>query len=233
MSGRSLRIPLLATVAVAALAACGDDSAAPAFSTVAVSSTAYVTVPARTTTSTLAPVTQPPTAANGDSGGGGDGGNGADDEAEQSTTTEADPTRERAYEIQSGDYLVGIADDFDVPVDFIVAYNAWPDGLQHALNPGDQIRIPPADYDPDAATADTGGPPGETVAGGGASANDSDAGGTCPDGAAAGTYTIRSGDFPARVAQANGTTVAELDAANQGVAGYAGFVVGVVINLPC
>jgi len=43
-----LRIPLLATVAVAALAACGDDSAAPAFSTVAVSSTAYVTVPART-----------------------------------------------------------------------------------------------------------------------------------------------------------------------------------------
>jgi len=229
-----LRIPLLATVAVAALAACGDDSAAPAFSTVAVSSTAYVTVPARTTTSTLAPVTQPPTAANGDSGGGGDGGNGADDdEAEQSTTTEADPTRERAYEIQSGDYLVGIADDFDVPVDFIVAYNAWPDGLQHALNPGDQIRIPPADYDPDAAAADTGGPPGETVAGGGASANDSDAGGTCPDGAAAGTYTIRSGDFPARVAQANGTTVAELDAANQGVAGYAGFVVGVVINLPC
>lgn len=199
----------------------------------AVSSTAYVTVPARTTTSTLAPVTQPPTAANGDSGGGG-GNNGADDdEAEQSTTTEADPTRERAYEIQSGDYLVGIADDFDVPVDFIVAYNAWPDGLQHALNPGDQIRIPPADYDPDAATADTGGQPGETVAGGGGSANDSDAGGTCPDGAAAGTYTIRSGDFPARVAQANGTTVAELDAANQGVAGYAGFVVGVVINLPC
>ena len=201
-------------VAVVVIAGCRGERAAPSFPTIAVTSTAYVTVPARTTTSTIAVIDD----------GAADGGGG---DAPQVEPVD-DPTRERIYEIQSGDFLVGIARDFDVPVDNLVLYNGWGDGLRHALVPGDEIRIPPSDYDPGATSPDGSGDSaaaGESIAG--------DSSGACPEGQAQGTYTIRPGDIPARVAQANATTVAELDAANVGVAGYPGFVVGITINLPC
>lgn len=194
---------------------CRDNEAAPSFSTIAVTSTAYVTIPARVTTSTVAAVDDDAAAD------GGDGSGGQDEPVD-------DPTQERTYEIQAGDYLVGIASDFDVPVDNIVQYNGWSDGLRHPLVPGEAIRIPPSDYDP-STTSPAG--PGDGTVPEGSTAGDSV--GECPNGEPRETYTIQPGDIPARVARANDTTVDELDAANVGVVGYTGFVVGIEINLPC
>lgn len=200
---------MVLAIVSAVAAGCGDDEAAPSFSTIAVTSTAYVTIPARTTTSSVA--------------------RDPDDDSTGVAIEPAvanDPTRERTYEIKAGDFLMKIARDFDLPVDNIIEYNAWPDGVRHALVPGDEILIPPSDYDPD-ATDDS------AEARAADESIDDDSVGECPDGEPQETYTIRAGDFPARVARDNDTTVEELAAANEGVVGYPGFVVGVQINLPC
>ncbi len=200
------------TAVMAGVTGCGGDSgASPRLSTIAQTSTSYVTIPARTTTSTIAPV---------DSVNDGDGGSNGGAEA----SVADDPTQERVYEIQAGDYLVGIAADFDVPVNYLPEYNNWDDGLRHALVPGQEMRIPPSDWDP-------GGPATETDAGGSVTDNSSTA--DCPNGEAQETYTIQPGDIPRNVADDHGVTVDELAAANTNTPGYRGFVVGIEINIPC
>ena len=190
---------------VAALAGCGGGSAGPPRSTVAQTSTTYATVPARTTTTTVAPAPDENDASNGDGG----------DDPESSAA--GDPNQERIHEIRSGDYLVRIAREYDVPIDYIPLYNGWEDGLRHALVPGETVRIPPADWSPDAdTTPGSDGPEPESSSGDGC-----------------GSYTIRAGDTPARVASAHDVTVAELDAANAGTPFYRGFVVGIDITIPC
>lgn len=192
---------LLVSAVAVVVAGCGGSDAAPSFTTVAVTSTAYVTIPARTTTSTMP---RDP------------------DDASAAVIEPAvanDPSRQRTYAIRAGDTLVGIGRTFDVPVDNLVSYNGWTDGLDHALVPGDRMLIPPSDYDPNAASADAN--------------TDGSTADTCPDGEIQQTYTVRAGDFPARVARDNDTTVDELAAANAGVEGYSSFVVGIEINIPC
>jgi LysM repeat protein len=191
------------------LAGCGGGSADPPRSTVAQTSTTYATIPARATTTTVAP---PPedTSASGDDGG---------DEPESSAAD--DPNQERIHEIESGDFLYGIARDYGVAVNDIAAYNGWDDGLGHALVPGETIRIPPADWTPDGEGGD------DTAAGSDGSDPESSSDEGC------GTYTIKAGDTPARVASIHDVSVAELDAANAGTPFYAGFVVGIDIVIPC
>jgi LysM repeat protein len=198
------------------VASCGAGSATPPASTVAVTSTAYVTVPARSTTTTAAPRPE-------DASETGDQGDNSGDEDPESSAAD-DPNRERIHEIVSGDYLVGIARDYDVPINYIPEYNGWDDGLGHALVPGETLRIPPADWLPEdergAATtgdSDTTDPQAEL----------------CEDGEAPETYRIRAGDTPARVAAAHDVTTAELNAANADTEFYSGFVVGITINIPC
>jgi len=212
VSGRSPLASKLASVLgigfIAGLAGCSNPTAAPTVSTIAVTSTAYVTIPARDTTSTIERET-----------GGGDN----NDESESNVAD--DPTQERVYEIKAGDYLVGIAADFDVPVNYLPEYNGWTDGLRHALVPGEEMRIPPSGWEPNGPAAPT-----DTSD---ASASDENANAGCAQGEQPGTYTVQSGDTPGRIAVANDVTVAELAAANQGVADYAGFVVGIEITIPC
>lgn len=216
---RSPRVTVLLGVvaggAMLGLSSCGDDpSAAPTVSTIAVTSTTYVTIPARTTTSTIAAVES-------DSGSD-DGGGGA-----TASSAANDPTQERVYEIQAGDYLVGIAADFDVPVNYLPEYNGWTDGLRHALVPGQEMRIPPSDWDPNGPAASD-----ASTDGSGASAPD-DTTEACADGEQPETYTIQPGDIPANVAEDHGVSVAELNAANTNTPNYRGFVVGIEINIPC
>lgn len=52
---------------------------------------------------------------------------------------------ETPYTVRVGDYLADIADRHGVALGDLVAYNRWPDGADHALLPGDVIRIPPGD----------------------------------------------------------------------------------------
>lgn len=205
---------VLATGFVAGLVGCSNPTAAPTVSTIAVTSTAYVTIPARTTTSTIAAVER-------ESGGG-------YNNAESESNVPDDPTQERVYEIKAGDYLVGIAADFDVPVNYLPEYNGWTDGLRHALVPGQEMRIPPSDWDPNGPAA-----PDAPTDTSDASTPDENANAGCAQGEQPETYTVQSGDTPGRVAVANDVTVAELATANQSVAGYAGFVVGIEITIPC
>jgi LysM repeat protein len=114
-----------------------------------------------------------------------------------------------------------IASNFGVTPEAIVAYNGW-EGLEHALNPGDAIRIPPSDYDPNATTAPS---PSAAPAG-------SD-GPACADGTQQERYTISAGDTRGRVAARFDVTVDELDAANAGTEFYDAFVLGVEIVIPC
>jgi LysM repeat protein len=191
---------------VTVLAGCAAGSASPPGPTVAVTSTAYVTVPARSTTTTAAPRDD----ATG-SGGGRD---------EDPPVTADDASRDRIHEIVAGDYLVRIARRYDVPPDYIPEYNGWDDGLGHALVPGETVRIPPSDWLPEderaAASTDVT-----------ADTSASSSGDGC------GTYTIQRGDTKGAVAADHDVTVAELDAANVGTPRYSGFVIGIDINIPC
>ncbi len=185
---------------------CDDPSSAPAVSTIAQTSTTYVTIPARTTTTSAAP--RP------------DDGSSAGDAGDETATSPADdPTEERIHEIQSGDYLLRIARDYDVPINYIPEYNGWDDGLGHALVPGEEVRIPPSDWTPEGEGSDDS-----------SAASDES---TPVSSAGCDTYTIRSGDTPANVAADHGVTIDELNAANENTRFYSGFVVGITINIPC
>lgn len=199
-------LPVAASVAfVVGVAGCGGDpDAAPTLSTIAVTATDYVTIPARTTTSTIA-------APQNDNG--------------SQSSVEDDPTQERIHEIQAGDYLVGIAADYDVPVNYLPAYNGWDDGLRHSLVPGDEMRIPPSDWDPN-------GPESPVVSTDATTPDDSTTS-DCAAGEQPETYTIQAGDIPANVARDHDVTVAELAAANRNTPNYGAFVVGIEINIPC
>jgi LysM repeat protein len=173
-----------------------------------VTSTAYVTIPARSTTTTAAPRPEDAT------------GSGDDTDDDPESTASDDPAQERIHEIESGDYLVGIARDYDVPINYIPEYNGWTDGLGHALVPGETLRIPPSDWLPEDERA-------------AASTDETGTGPESSSGDGCGTYTIRRGDTKGAVAADHDVTVAELDAANAGTQFYAGFVIGIEIAIPC
>lgn len=202
---------------VLALSSCSGGSAAPGVTIVgAGTSTTFRTEPVRTTTTTIARPPDDDTGADIDSG---SGGNGSPDDASD------DPAGERSYDVQGGDYLVGIARDFGVTAEAIAAYNGW-DSVQHPINPGQTIRIPPEDWDPDDPV---GGDPDATGSSEAAAGDD----GTCPDGSEQQTYRIQAGDVKGTVARRFDVTVAELDAANATTQYYAGFVIGIEIVIPC
>lgn len=196
------------------LVGCSDPEAAPSIPTIAVTSTAYVTVPARSTTSTVA-------ASADDDGGGGGGGS-----REPDGTAADDPSVERNHEIVAGDTMSRIARRYDVEMEHIPVYNGWTDGVGHNLIPGQLVRIPPADWSPETA------PDGDASAGSGGPESSESPGG-CADGAETEAYEIQRGDTPGRVAAEFDITVAELDAANEDTRFYEGFVVGIEIKIPC
>jgi LysM repeat protein len=175
-------------------------------------STTFVTLPPPSSTTTP-PATSPP--AQQPSG----------DERDEQPTEEPDPvdplTGNRLYEVQRNDYLLRIATRFDTTPEAIAEVNGW-SSVQHNINPGDTIQIPPVE-DPDASEPDT------------ASATESSepSAQECADGSEPQTYTIQRGDIPARVAARFDVTVAELRAANVDTPNYNAFVVGVEINIPC
>src|SRR5262245_10554208 len=49
----------------------------------------------------------------------------------------------QVYEVQSGDFLGAIADDYGIPPESIANFNQWDNGVEHMLHPGDVINIPP------------------------------------------------------------------------------------------
>ena len=80
------------------------------------------------------------------------------------TPTTATPTivtvpGEQVYSVVAGDYLARIADKFCVTIDDLLAANDWLDGAQHAIVPGEEVRIiggcPPGSRPTNSSVPDT------------------------------------------------------------------------------
>lgn len=138
---------------------------------------------------------------------------------------------EQIYVVVPGDGLSKIASKYDITLDALVNYNAWPEGIAHPIFQGDEIKIPPNAKVPsltpttDPASGAGGSvPSGETPAQG-TNANGDD----CPT-----TYTIADGDTSRiKVAAKFGITYEQMDAANANTPGYSSFIVGTEITIPC
>jgi LysM repeat protein len=202
-------------VLVMTLAACGDDGGAAPGTQVEIRPSSYVTTP-----TTLVPPSTAPGVPAGEPG-------------------DTSP-QEQVHVVQPGEFLSGIAADYEVDMEDIAEYNNWADGTSHSLFPDDQVRIPPGAMIPvPEEESDETETTEEDDSGDSQDADDEATETTeddpelCPDGERQGTYTIAAGDIPARVAQALNVTVDQLNDANQNTPGYRNFVVGAEINVPC
>lgn len=216
---RSLRLAVLGAPLVlgATLSACGgdDDVSGPS-----------VLIQPSTFTTQLTQTTAAP-AAEGDQA----GGNGGTVAGTQ------------VYEVQAGDFLAGIAADYDIPPESIANFNNWDDGLEHSIHPGDTVKIPPGarvpepdddeDDDDDEEEADE-----EDADTTEEDEDEDDNGGPedeprCPDGSVQGIYTIEQDDIPSRVADDLDVTLEQLNEANENTPNYSSFIVGTDILVPC
>lgn len=146
----------------------------------------------------------------------------------------------QVYEVKSGDFLGGIANDFGIPPESIANFNQWDNGVEHMLHPGDMINIPPGAQAPD--TADDSNSDSNSNSNSNDESADTEAAQEevnpadpprCADGSRQGTYTIEAGDIPARVAESLDVTVDQLNEANANTPGYSAFIVGADILVPC
>ena len=175
---------------VLTLASCGSEggTGASTASTITISAPEFVTIPPITdaTTTTTAAATP---------GGG---------EAPVGTVATA-----QDYTVAAGDYVFAIASKHclagQAGAESIASFNEWADGVNHPLNPGDVIKIPPgACVNGGSATAETDPPSSEPATG------DTVTGDTTPtsvDPSVGGTYTVKAGDYLSGIAANTGTTV--------------------------
>jgi LysM repeat protein len=203
-------------VLVITLAACGGDDDSSLGTEVEIKPSSYVTTPSTTT-----PATAAPGASTGQPG-------------------DRSPT-EQLHVVKPGEFLSGIAADYDVDMEEIAEYNSWADGTSHPLFPDDQVRIPPNAMIPSPEDEDEDDEETESTEEDSDSGDEDDTETTeesddpelCPDGEPRGTYTVKAGDFPASVARRLDVTVDQLNEANANTSGYSAFIVGIKINIPC
>ena len=213
-------------VAGLVLGACGgSDTAEPSQTTFDLSSTAFVTRPPETTSTTVA----------GDA-----------------AATDAVAGTEQEYVVKAGDFPNRVAQLYGVTTEEIGAYNGWANcsssGCPEFPFPGGVVKIPPGATNPSAGSTsagstDTGGAP-AVVTGGEAEQPDSDetaadqtetVGETIPDAGdncGPGRHVIKAGDVPLRVANQYDVTLEALNQANANVAAYSTFIPGQEIVIP-
>lgn len=187
------------------LAACGDNGTAADNAPAAVQPTSYVMVEPETTTTTIAgsAATVPPEGA-------------------------IDPN-EQTYVIVGGDSVFGIAEKHGITMDQLVQYNQWPDGINHVLDVGAEIKIPPNAKVP--GTGSSGSGTGSTDSGSGSTGSGSVPTETEPP-ATPCTHTVVADDNPTRVAEQYGISVQVLEQANAGNPAYLSFIPGSSLNIP-
>jgi LysM repeat protein len=195
---------------LALLTACGDSETGARTTMVELDTTNYVVREPATTTTTLP-----------------DGGVATDEEGRSLT--------EQTYEIQSGDFPLGVADRFGITLDELVNYNGWGSASQFPF-PGTVIKIPPNALVVGASTSS--GTDTSTDTGTDTDTDTGTASGTTttlpPAGECTpGSHTIAAGDIPITVAEQYDVTLAQLNAANASTSGYQAFIVGTVIVIPC
>lgn len=194
---------VLAGLGALLLPACGseDDNARSPLQPV--QPTSYVTIEPATTTTTVAPAntTIPPEGA-------------------------TDPN-EQTYIIQAGDSVSRIASIHGITMEQLVTYNQWPDGINHMLVPGNEVKIPPGSKVPGSGGGSTGGGGTATPSGG----TTAPSGTTAPQGEGC-THTVVAGDNPTRVAKKYGISVQVLEQANAGNPAWNHFQLGSTLNIP-
>ena len=206
---RILTVAATAVVPLLLVTACGGDgtTASSGNDLTPITGSSYVTIePATTTTTTtLAPV---------------------DPGSLQPGQTSP---QEQAYTVKSGDSVSKIASLYGITSDVLASYNAWPEGIQHPIFPGDIVKIPPNSQVPDLGGSTATATPAPPTAGDTAEPAETTTDGECPT-----TYVIQSGDTTRiGVAEKFGITYEQMDAANVNTPGYASFVVGTPITIPC
>jgi LysM repeat protein len=200
---RTLAFAALAASPVLSLTSCGDDAEGAKTTLGTVQTTSYVVEEPVTTT---APPTTAPAA---------------------TPEGQVDPN-EQIHVVVAGDSVYKIADLYGITPDALVNYNDWPEGINHFLHVGDQVKIPPNSQVPSETPA-SGSSSGSTGGGG------DTGGGTTQTSAPSGvgcTHTVESGDNPTRVAKKYGITVDELAAANAGNPAYQNFLIGSSLSIP-
>ena len=187
----------LAGVCALLLAGCGDNGWAAGNTPTRVRETSYVMVEPATTTTTVpaAATTVPPGGA-------------------------IDPN-EQIYVIQPNDSISKIASNHGISIDQLIQYNQWPNGINHVLIPGVEIKIPPNAKVPGTGTT----PPASGAEAGGVPPVTEPLGEPCE-------HTIEAGDNPTRVAKKYGISVTVLQQANAGNSAYNSFPIGATLYIP-
>ena len=144
----------------------------------------------------------------------------------------------QVYIVQSGDYAIKVADQFDVPLEDLLNFNGWATGSEFPF-PGQEVKIPPGGRSPVAVAADSTGasPDADAETGTDDDGGETEAvGETIPEAGSncePGSYTIEEGDNArTKVADKFDVTVEALDAANSGTSGYSAFFPGLKIVIP-
>lgn len=189
---------VLGLVGVLSLTACGADDDGARTPLAPVQPTAYVTIDAPTTTTSTVPA-PPPTVA----GGG------------------VIVAGEQVYTVQPGDNLFGIAQQFGITLDELLAHNGI--GIDELLTPGEtELRIPAGSVAVEGATAQPGT---------GATASTPTPDTTAASGAGC-VHVVVAGDFQGKVAQQYGVSLDELAAANADNPAWSVFRLGDEIVIP-
>jgi LysM repeat protein len=201
--------PLAALTGLLALSACGDDDADATLPSYSIAPESYVTRPPATTTTTIP--------------------------LEDIKPGEASP-QEQIYEVQSGDYLAGIAAKYEVSAEEIANYNDFPNGVNELIVPGQEIKIPPnavvpAEEADETTTTPLAGENLVTTTDDGSATDDSTEQ-TTGDNCGPGKYALQAGDYPIGVAKKFDVTVDALAAANADTPGYSAFYPGLEIVIP-
>lgn len=198
---RALAFAALAASPVLSLTSCGGDAEGAKTTLGTVQTTSYVVEPPVTTTTTTPPAVSVPEG-------------------------QVDPN-EQTHTVVAGDSVYKIAAQYGITPDTLVNYNSWPEGINHFLQVGDVVKIPPNSQVPSAnpgTQPPSGSGGGDT--GGGTTQTSAPASGTgC-------THTVVAGDNPTRVAKKYNVTVDELAAANAGNPAYQNFLIGSSLNIP-
>ncbi len=222
-SPRSLVVTALAGASLLLLAGCGEDASGAQSTLGTVATTSYVVEPPVATTA------PPPTAAP-TPGAGAEG--------------QVSPT-EQIYTVVGGDSVYRIAELHGIGPDVLANYNSWAEGINHPLQVGDQVKIPPDSQIPGTGTADTSSSAGSTDTSADTDTSPDTGGDTADDTAddtesstestdatgVACEHTIASGENPSKVANQYDITVDELIAANPGGV-MDTFLVGAKLNIP-
>jgi LysM repeat protein len=142
---------------------------------------------------------------------------------------------EQKYIVVANDSVYRIAGLHDIEPVTLANYNGWTEGINHPLNVGDEVKIPPNAKVPGTGSSDgsTDSDTGGTDTGGDTE-TDTDTGTTPDSSEPTGTgcqHTIVAGENPSKVATTYDITVDELIAANPGGVMDA-FLVGATLDIP-